>query len=135
MSANHKEQAQCRPVTALVISLPADELAGHETLLSLLEAGQFPELSALILVARAAPLGKKVASDAKSQVAVLAVRYQQVAAQRGLKLMICGQAADHYGLRAPEARGSGVELTGFMELAALLESKAVRSGQERVLVW
>ena len=128
MSANKTEQVQCPPVTALVISLPADEMDGHEPLLDMLESGQFSELSAIILVARAAPLGQKVGTE-------LAARYQAVAAQRGLKLMICGQAADHYGLRAPEARGCGVELTGFMELAALLASEAVRAGRERVLVW
>ena len=131
MSANKIEQVQCPPVTALVISLPADEVVGHEPLLNMLASGHFPELRAIILVARAAPLGQKVEPEATG----LAARYQSMATQRGLKLMICGQAADHYGLREAAARGRGVELTGFMELAALLESEAVRAGRERVLVW
>lgn len=120
----------CPPVTALVISLPADCVAGHEHLLALLQAGEFPLLSTIILVARAAPLAQRVEDESS-----LAARYQALAAARGLALRVCGQAAEHYGLRDPAARGYGVELTGFMELAALLERAAVRAGQERVLTW
>ena len=124
------------PVQVAVIIQPAAAFSAQVSLLERLERGEYPQLQQIVFVAHAAPLTQRVPpSKELSEVAQLAQRYQALAAARGLKLLVCGQAAEHYGLRAAAARAEGVELTGFMELAALLEQEEVRAGRAQVLVW
>lgn len=124
------------PVQVAVIIKPADAISSHVILLERLERGEYPQLRQIVFLAHAAPLTQRVsASEELSGVPQLAQRYQALAAARGLKLLVCGQAAEHYGLRSAVARAEGVELTGFMELAALLEQEEVRAGRAQVLIW
>lgn len=128
-------QEQEPTVATVVVSLPAENVKGHECYLKMLESERYQQLKQIVLIARAAPLSKRVNKGDTDALSVLARRYQRWAKEHGVPLFVCGQAAEHYGLRDERARGEGVALTGFMELAAWLESEDVRSGRTQVLVW
>lgn len=129
-------------MTTLIVNAPATLPWAHHHLLTLLEQGCWPDLSVIIFMAAAAPLAAaqppalvEQGSSTGPGIDKLQQRYLEAARKLKARVLVCGQAARHYGLGEDRVRHPEIALTGYMELLNLTLGSRVQQGEDQTIIW
>lgn len=140
-------------MTTLIVNAPATLPWAHHHLLTLLEQGCWPDLSVIIFMAAAAPLAaaqppalveqgsstgpgsSRSGSSTGPGLDKLQQRYLEAARKLKARVLVCGQAARHYGLGEDKVRHPEIALTGYMELLNLTLGSRVQQGEDQTIIW